>query len=238
MHSLKRLLRFSTPPLEKRVHDPAVNIHCGEFEVDNWAVSKFIVDDLVSVVGTHPFPINELFLMVAANCRFKPAHIVEWGTHVGKSARIFYETARYFEFDVEIHSIDLPDNVPHQEHPGHQRGQMVKGLKGVHLYEGDGLTVCRDISTRIGTSGRTLVFIDGDHHYDSVLRELTGVMACLPHADILLHDTFFQSPSSGYNIGPHRAIMDALAKAPRSYRLLSCHTGLPGMTLLYQSPSS
>lgn len=234
MHSLARLLRFQPTPSTKRVHDPAMNIHCTEFEVDNWAISRFLVETLVPIVGVHPFPLNELVLMVAAVSRLKPDHIVEWGTHLGKSARIFYETARHFGLTVEIHSVDLPDDSPHEEHPGGQRGMLVKGLEGVHLYQGDGLTVCRDISARIGQSSRTLVFIDGDHQYDSVMRELTGVMASMPQAHILLHDTFFQSAESGYNVGPHQAIVDAVAVAPRHYRVLSSQTGLPGMTLLYQ----
>jgi cephalosporin hydroxylase len=234
MHSLRRLLRFPTTPLKKCVHDPAINVHCREFEVDNWAISRFLVETLVPIVGVHPFPLNELVLMAAAVCRLKPEHIVEWGTHLGKSARVFYETARHFELMVEIHSVDLPDDSTHQEHPGRQRGMLVTGLERVHLYQGDGLTVCRDISARIGPSSRMLVFIDGDHQYDSVMRELTGVMESVPQAHILLHDTFFQSAESGYNVGPHQAIVDALAVAPRRYRVLSSQTGLPGMTLLYQ----
>lgn len=234
MRSLKKLLGFPSNPSRPNIRDPAMNVHCSEFEVDNWTISGFVVETLVPIVGVHPFPLNELALMVAAVCRLKPDHIVEWGTHLGKSARVFYETARHFELTVAIHSVDLPDDSTHQEHPGRQRGMLVTGLEGVHLYQGDGLTVCRDISARIGPSSRTLVFIDGDHHYDSVMRELTGVMASMPQAHILLHDTFFQSAESGYNVGPHQAVVDALAVAPRHYRVLSSQTGLPGMTLLYQ----
>jgi cephalosporin hydroxylase len=218
------------------MRDPALNIHCDEFEVDNWLVSEFIVERLVPIVGVHPFPLNEMVLMVAAVCRLKPDHIYEWGTHLGKSARVFYETAKHFGLNVDIHSVDLPDTVVHQEHPGHQRGMLVKGLEGVHLHQGDGLSVCLDIHARTAKPHETLVFIDGDHSYNSVKRELAGIMTGMPEAHILLHDTFFQSCQSGYNVGPYQAVADALAAAPRRYRPLSSHTGLPGMTLLYQLP--
>ena len=61
----------------------------GEFEVNNWIISEFIVEKLVPVVGVHPFPLDELSLMTAAVCRFQPELIFEWGTNIGKSARIF-----------------------------------------------------------------------------------------------------------------------------------------------------
>ena len=118
---------------------PLINAHCREFEVNKWALSEFIVRRLLPVVGIHPFPLDELLLMSAAVCRMRPRHIFEWGTHVGKSARIFYETSRWLGLDTTIHSIDLPDHVPHAEHPGVQRGMMVRGLASVRLYQGDGL---------------------------------------------------------------------------------------------------
>ena len=155
-----------------------------------------------------------------------------------KSARIFYETSKHFGLDIEVHSVDLPDEMVHQEHPGQLRGVLVKGLREVTLHQGDGLTVCLEIHNRIGKSHKTLVFIDGDHDHDSVKRELTGVMTHMPDANILLHDTFFQSAESGYNIGPFQAIAEAMAAASRRYRTLSTNTGLPGMTLLYQLTQS
>jgi len=215
-----------------------MNVHCGEFEVNNWLVSEFVLNTLVPIVGVHPFPLNELVLMVAAVCRLKPDRIYEWGTHLGKSARVFYETARHFGLDVEIHSVDLPDDVIHQEHPGHQRGMLVKGLQDVHLHQGDGLSVCLDIQAQAATPKQTLIFIDGDHSYASVRRELAGIMNGIPEAHILLHDTFFQSSESGYNVGPYRAISEAITETDVRYRLLSTQTGLPGMTLLYQLPQT
>jgi len=237
MDRFRRLLGLAVVPTRAK-QDPAMNVHCGEFEVNNWLVSEFVLNTLVPIVGVHPFPLNELVLMVAAVCRLKPDRIYEWGTHLGKSARVFYETARHFGLDVEIHSVDLPDHVIHQEHPGHQRGMLVKGLQDVHLHQGDGLSVCLDIQAQAATPKHTLIFIDGDHSYASVRRELAGIMTGIPEAHILLHDTFFQSSESGYNVGPYRAISEAITETDVRYRLLSTQTGLPGMTLLYQLPQT
>lgn len=237
MDRFRRLLGLAVVPTRAK-QDPAMNVHCGEFEVNNWLVSEFVLNTLVPIVGVHPFPLNELVLMVAAVCRLKPDRIYEWGTHLGKSARVFYETARHFGLDVEIHSVDLPDDVIHQEHPGHQRGMLVKGLQDVHLHQGDGLSVCLDIQAQAATPKQTLIFIDGDHSYASVRRELAGIMTGIPEAHILLHDTFFQSSESGYNVGPYRAISEAITETDVRYRLLSTQTGLPGMTLLYQLPQT
>jgi hypothetical protein len=223
MDRFRRLLGLAVVPTRAK-QDPAMNVHCGEFEVNNWLVSEFVLNTLVPIVGVHPFPLNELVLMVAAVCRLKPGRICEWGTHLGKS--------------VEIHSVDLPDHVLHQEHPGHQRGMLVKGLQDVHLHQGDGLSVCLDIQAQAATPKQTLIFIDGDHSYASVRRELAGIMNGIPEAHILLHDTFFQSSESGYNVGPYRAIAEAITETDVRYRLLSTQTGLPGMTLLYQLPQT
>jgi cephalosporin hydroxylase len=213
--------------------EPAKNTQCTEFEVDNWATSEFIYKKLIPIVGIHPYPIAELNLMVAATCRLKPQQVFEWGTNIGKSARIFYETGKKFGIPLEIHSIDLPDNLDHQEHPRSKRGYMVKGYAGVLLYQADGLSKAIELYQR-NPQKRTLVFIDGDHSYESVLRELHGVTKAMPNADILLHDTFFQSEQSGYNIGPYNAVKEVLAAMPGEYRELSTTTGLPGMTLLYK----
>lgn len=207
-----------------------------EFEIDNWQLSELIIKRIVPITGVHPFPLNELMLMWGAVARFRPKIIFEWGTHVGKSARIFYEASEVFGTNTEIHSIDLPDEVEHGEHPHSQRGEMVKGIKKVKLHQGDGLETSLGVlkSTSSSKSGNGVIFfIDGDHSYESVKRELSGVMAQAPKAAILLHDTFYQTMDSGYNIGPHKAIEDCLRKSRTKYKRVDTATGLPGMTLLY-----
>lgn len=213
--------------------ESAKNIQCSEFEVDNWVLSDFIVKKLIPIVGTHPYPITELNLMVATVCRLKPQQVFEWGTNIGKSARIFYEAGKHFGIQLEIHSIDLPDDLEHEEHPKSSRGRMVKGYPGVSLYQADGLSKSIELYQR-QPNKRTLVFIDGDHSYESVRRELAGITKAMPDAAILLHDTFYQSEQSGYNIGPYKAVAEMLAAMPGKYRVMSTTTGLPGMTLLYK----
>jgi cephalosporin hydroxylase len=213
--------------------NPAKNESCSEFEVDNWLISEFLVKKLIPIVGIHPYPITELSLMVSAVCRLKPQQVFEWGTNIGKSARIFYETGKRFNISLEIHSIDLPDDIEHQEHPKSNRGRMVRGYRGVTLYQADGLSKSIELYLR-RPQDRTLVFIDGDHSYESVRRELSGIVEAMPNAAILLHDTFYQSESSGYNIGPHKAVAEFLAAKLGIYRVMSTESGLPGMTLLYK----
>jgi predicted O-methyltransferase YrrM len=101
----------------KIYQNPAVNDYCSEFEVNNWIISDFVVSELTPIVGFHPFPLSELMLMTAATTKFKPTHIFEWGTHIGKSARVFYEISDKFKLKSKIYSIDLPDEKEHNEHP-------------------------------------------------------------------------------------------------------------------------
>ena len=207
-----------------------------EFEIDNWVLSNFVIKRLVPIVGINPFPLNELMLMTGAVCWLKPSHIFEWGTHIGKSARILYETCSHFNISAEIHSIDLPPGVKHVEHPGRKRGRLVKGIKRVHLHEGDGLTTSLSIVKAVGpTVKRALFFLDGDHAYETVSKELAGIYENCKGASILVHDTFHQSPDSGYNVGPYRAVQEHCSRYPGYYYVLVQELGLPGMTLLLRS---
>lgn len=218
---------------KSRYPDPVKNKELSLLEVDNWIISEFITNNLVKVVGWHPFPLTELQLIVATVCYFKPKAIFEWGTHIGKSARIFYEIKSAFNLQTLIHSIDLPDDAEHVEHPGNTRGMMVQGLEDVVLHQGDGVTESIKIARSNKLSGKEILFfVDGDHSYESVKRELTEINAAFPDATILLHDTFFQDSKSGYNVGPHRAI-EEFCNQHKSYISISMETGLPGMTLLY-----
>ena len=215
---------------------PVKKLEHGFFEVDNWAISKFIVDKLVPVVGVHPFPLSEQQLLAAATCWFRPTHIFEWGTHIGKSARIFYETCQMFDIPADINSIDLPNKSDHNEHPGEQRGMLVRELSSVHLHLGDGLETAMKIAQQLTPDARLLFFLDGDHSYESVKRELSSIVQAYPRAAILLHDTFFQKPESGYNVGPFQALHEILGTVPGKYCEVAMSTGLPGMTFIYPTP--
>lgn len=229
-----RQLRYVFGLSSTHYPDPSHRILDREFDVDNWVLSDFITRQLVPIVGNRPFPVSEQLLMTGALCWFKPTHIFEWGTHVGKSARLFYETAKAFSITTEIHSIDLPENVEHIEHPHDQRGMMVRGLSNVHLHLGDGLETAGNIINSLPSNNTSILFfIDGDHSYASVKRELDHILKNWPKTAVLLHDTFFQLPSAGYNVGPHQAIQDVLGMFPNQYHTVSVATGLPGMTLVY-----
>lgn len=206
-----------------------------EFEINGWKLSELLVEKVIPVVGTHPFPLNELLLMAGALARLQPQLIFEWGTHIGKSARAFYEISRAIDLDVQIHSIDLPDDIQHGEHPHEQRGMMVKNIKKVKLHQGDGVETALGIMQKSRRNQRgtgVLFFVDGDHSYESVKRELSAILKQAPNAAALLHDTFYQSPDSKYNVGPHKAISDCLAKS-KKYSRVDTNISLPGMTLLY-----
>jgi len=207
-----------------------------QFEVNNWDISSFILRKIVPVVGVHPFPLNELTLMVAAVTGSNPTHIFEWGTHVGKSARIFYETCKFLELDTEIHSVDLPDNISHDEHPHDSRGKLVKGKKNVFLHQGDGVDTSLALYNNLTNPDRVLFYVDGDHSYETVYRELHSIFEKVNNPRILLHDTFYQTENSRYNIGPFKAIEDILVKfSDRDIKRIDTNTGLPGMTYLYTS---
>lgn len=229
---LKKIIIYSC---KKNISKSAIkNLSCSEFEINSYIISEFISYRLIPIVGLCPYPINELFLMVSAVVRLKPDHIFEWGTNIGKSARIFYETIKYFKINCKIHSIDLPDDIEHQEHPYSKRGILVKNLKEIKLYQGDGLTKSLEILSDIKNFSNPLFFLDGDHEYSSVKKELISIMSEVPSANIIIHDTFYQSKNSNYNIGPYKAIRDTLDNNRNNYKVISINTGLPGMTLLYK----
>ena len=48
--------------------DPVRNPNASEFEVDLWILSRFVLEKIAPVVGTHPYPLNELLLMTATAC--------------------------------------------------------------------------------------------------------------------------------------------------------------------------
>lgn len=219
---------------DKPFADPVVNDGCTFLEINNWTLSKFVIERLVPQVGIHPFPLNEQMLMTAAVCRIKPTHILEWGTNIGASARIFHEICRAFSLNAEIHSIDLPDHERHEEHPGLQRGRLVRGIPQVRLHQGDGLKVSLDIIAKALQPVRAFFFLDGDHGYDSVRRELATIIRSSTAAGILVHDTFYQSDASGYNIGPYRAVQDVITETGADFEMYSQNIGLPGMTFLWK----
>lgn len=212
--------------------DPVRNPQASEFEVDLWVLSDFVLDTIVPVVGVRPYPLNELLLMTAAACRLRPSVVFDWGTHIGASARIFHECSKAFNLGYEVHSIDLPPDTAHVEHPGQEHGRLVRGLDKVHLHRGNGVEVALDVWRRLGQPRRPLFFVDGDHAYKSVRDELSKIFSASGDASALAHDTFFQSADFGYNVGPARAVDDVMQSFPGRFKVIKSGLGLPGMTLM------
>ena len=231
------------PFLKNKIHKPLplgfpiVNENCTEFEVNNWVISEFVVEHLVPIINLHPFPITELHLMVSAVCRIRPVLILEWGTHIGKSARIFYETINKFNIPCKIHTVDLPDNVFHQEAPHEKIGMYINNIPEISCHRGDGIETSIKIWNNCGTPRNIIFFLDGDHSYETVNRELKLIIDQAPASPkgILIHDTFYQSEGSGYNIGPYKAIQDNWKTFENEgYKIYSSLLGLPGITLIYK----
>jgi hypothetical protein len=155
--------------------------------------------------------------------------VIEWGTNIGVSARIWHETNRRYRLGADIHSIDLPDSVPHAEHPGGRRGLLARGLP-IHLHQGDGPELAAALISKFNCP-RPLVFIDGDHSESAVYRDARSVLDAAPQASLLFHDTF-QQPSSTYNHGPYQALQRLMVDVTPDHRAIRCDLGCPGMTLL------
>lgn len=227
--------RFLPPPAPTQLpilENPTLFRTHDHLQVDCWAISRFVTERLIPVVGQHPFPAHELMMMTAAVCHAKPDLICDWGTHVGKSARAFWEICHAFGIDSEIHSVDLPDEAEHVEHPGDRRGLLVRDIHDIHLHQGDGVSVAMTLLRRDPPRRQPLFFLDGDHGYETVLRELRTIVDAQPRSYMLVHDTFMQSHPEDFSIDPHLAIQTFLMESRQAWEVIHSGLGRPGMTLL------
>lgn len=207
---------------------------CPKLEINTHELGQFVWHRLLPIVGTNPYPPNELMLMCAAVLWLRPKLIIEWKTHIGVSARIFHEVNTRYKIGVEIHSSDLPNSISHVEHPGPLRGILVHGLP-VHLHIGDGATVAASLLREKGVM-RPLIFIDGDHRKESVIKDACTVLEIAPKAGLLFHDTYFQ-PTADYNRGPYDAIQEILKEfevSGKYFQVIYTGLGRPGMTFIIQ----
>ena len=214
----------------------------GALAADQHRISAFLATVLVPRLGVHPIPLAEQALMASAACFLEPTVVFEWGTHIGFSARVWHEVRAHFGLAYDIHSFDLPPDVAHVEHPGSQRGLLVRDIADqLELHTNDAVAnSARMWNERYRGEPRALplFFLDGDHTFDTVLRELTAIYRAVGcRAQFLLHDTLPRpSATSAFHEGPWLAAQAFLAEVARGeYRVLSTHTGLPGMTLLYST---
>ncbi len=105
-------------------------------------------------------------------------------------------------------------------------------MLNIQLLQGDGLeTSLKIIKEKKLKNKKNLFFLDGDHKYLTIQNELSKISKATPKASIIIHDTFFQTKESGYNIGPHKAVLKFM-KNNQKYRQYDTNFGLPGMTTL------
>lgn len=131
---------------------------------------------------------DEIRLIADTLERFRPEYVFEWGTNVGASARIFYEIGSQF-LTLRVVTVEHPDPATH-DHPGGRYGLWCEGFEPhIQMVKGDGVTVALELYQLAGEPEKTLFFLDGDHSYDAVTRELELIAENAPLAVILVHDT-------------------------------------------------
>jgi predicted O-methyltransferase YrrM len=220
------LRRYATLFCRRPVSAPApVGPRPARLEVDKWVLSEVVLK-LARIVGTHPFPLDELLLMAAAFEYHRPEIVIDIGTHIGKSARVWYELARHYREHTAIHTIDLCE-ATHPEFPASELGRYVRGLP-VTQHIDDGYPAAAALIRR-APDATYLIFCDGDHRYESVKRELE-LATMIRRGCLLVHDTFYQ-PGSTYNDGPYEAVEEFVRRVPVR-QVVHLQTGLPGLSYI------
>lgn len=163
----------------------------------------------VRELGIPAYGDDEVLFMADTALKLTPDDVFDWGTNVGASARIFWEITQMVGFG-RVHSVDLPADVEHIEHPGHRYAQLLDGCD-VDLHRGDGATISAELVRRLRPY-RPLFFVDGDHQADNVKRELETIYAAAPLAVCLIHDTRAHA-GEGVN-----AFLADRAQSPHGYR--------------------
>lgn len=129
---------------------------------------------------------DEVAFIAKTLLKLQPSHVFEWGTNVGASARIFHEVTRLAGIRSTVHTWEHPDMTT-RDHPGHRHAELVDGIATVIPYIGEGLIGALSLYTST-TPARALFFLDGDHSYATVLKELRAIAKVAAEAVILVHD--------------------------------------------------
>ena len=146
------------------------------------------------------YPEGELEFMCETVAEVKPDVIFEWGTGSGASGRIFCEATglvalanSWIGEPVDLVTIDLPDELAPLEaqHPRERTGMYLPDRARISRLRGDGVTVSLALwATNFADAyNKPLFFIDGDHSYFAVYREVALIDRMVPNAVMLLHDT-------------------------------------------------
>ena len=72
----------------------------------------------------------------------------------------------------------------------------------------------------------------GVNVYNLDFNRLAIISSNVPNANFIVHDTFYQTSDSGYNIGPHKAVIEFLEINKDDYIVHDSQLGLPGITCL------
>lgn len=197
------------------------------FEVDCWVLSEILLDRVIPKIGISPYPLNEQMLMAAAIAFVKPKIIIEWGTHVGISARLFWEVKKALSLNCQIYTIDSM-NPNHPEFPGAKRGIYLHKTD-IKQLTGDGVVIASKLLENI--CNPVLVYVDGDHSREAT-KEDFAIWDKLPSkSGILAHDVFFQTPSN-YNIGPWLSFQELVQQKSDISQVQWQLLGLPGMVFM------
>ena len=212
------------------------NSHLWCCEADAGQLDNFVLEKILPKTAL-PYPFAEISLMALVVDRVKPTHIFEWGTSIGSSAKIFHHITESLGMDIPIHTWDLPEDISHGQHPGEDHAKLAKGLARVHFHRDDGLRGALaqyQIEKNKNPKTRPLFFVDGDHSYKSVIREITGLISVQDEFHLLAHDTFVQKPDvKGQSRESWVGCPTALELAAQDYRWLNVGFGNPGMAYLW-----
>lgn len=153
---------------------------------------------------------EEIEFIYTTMAEFKPDFLVEYGTNIGQSARIFHEARKWLQIDCVIHSVEI------QRELGagwpHPRGHYVKDLP-VNLHIGDGVTRGVELFHASGAH-RPLFFLDDNHAESEVLRQMNLIHVECPEAVMLIHDTHTMTPDGLRLHEPGVAVYKFLDKVP------------------------
>jgi len=224
------VLRFINYKPHKKYNVKTILKEGSVFEANCWILSEILLDRVIPKIGIRPYPLNEQMLMAAAVAFVQPKIIIEWGTHVGKSARLFWEVEEALGLNCQIYTIDSM-NPDHPEFPGAARGRYLSNTE-VKQIVGDGAEIANKLLEDSLESNPVLVYVDGEHSREAVKRDLTIWDKLSSGSGILPHDVFYQIPSS-YNIGPWEAFQELLQEQKSNISQVQWQLlGLPGMVFV------
>lgn len=175
------------------------------------------ISERIVSLGIPGYGHTEVDFIHQAVGHWRPDIIFDWGTNKGSSARILFESARTWGFETVVHTIDLPLELSpaDRDHAGAESGIYIRSVPVVG-HVGDGVTVALLTYVR-SRRHRPLFFIDGDHSYENVVRELRYIKRVAPSGAMILHDT---------NGHPGRAAIDICQNSGYTLRVLNSQAGM------------